>query len=641
MTDAPQKIDLETPDLAAKRRTEFEALFPGVLDDGVLDAATLGELLGAPVAKVPDGRESYGLQWAGRKEAIQSLLTPSRATLLPDLDNSVEFDTARNTFIEGDNLEVLKLLQRAYNDEVKLIYIDPPYNTGNDFVYNDDFRDGLRGYLEYTGQVDEEGNRASARSDVSGRRHSRWLTMMYPRLVLARDLLAPEGVLAVSIDANEVHQLKLVLDDYVFGSENHINTFVWVSNLKGRQISNGGAVGTHEYILVYARDASRVAQFRGSQQELSKLMPSVYRGAGYEAKLDAKGPYVTKNQLYNTNSKFNEHTAPTMVFRIHFNPDTAEVKVTDIDDPTTFPGFVTSMQHPNSRPGLNWHAWRWSRKKILEESDDLEFVVKNGVLRIWSKVRDVDGTAVKDVVIGPSTVTGQDDLAAVGLARIFDTPKPVSLLKVLVAATTSDDDLVLDFFAGSGSTAHAVALQNAQDGGHRRVISVNIPEVTAQGSEARKAGYETVSAITLARLRWVVENVPGARDAGLKVLKLGSSKFKTADRFESELILEASTLVNGVDDLYAVAAEVLLKEGVPLDADWVGHEFGDVSVQVSGGVAFVAGNALDVATAERVFGLEPKPHVVVFLEDDLAGQDALKANLVVSAKSRGITLKTA
>ena len=641
MTDAPQKIDLETPDLAAKRRTEFEALFPGVLDDGVLDAATLGELLGAPVAKVPDGRESYGLQWAGRKEAIQSLLTPSRATLLPDLDNSVEFDTARNTFIEGDNLEVLKLLQRAYNDEVKLIYIDPPYNTGNDFVYNDDFRDGLRGYLEYTGQVDEEGNRASARSDVSGRRHSRWLTMMYPRLVLARDLLAPEGVLAVSIDANEVHQLKLVLDDYVFGSENHINTFVWVSNLKGRQISNGGAVGTHEYILVYARDASRVAQFRGSQQELSKLMPSVYRGAGYEAKLDAKGPYVTKNQLYNTNSKFNEHTAPTMVFRIHFNPDTAEVKVTDIDDPTTFPGFVTSMPHPNSRPGLNWHAWRWSRKKILEESDDLEFVVKNGVLRIWSKVRDVDGTAVKDVVIGPSTVTGQDDLAAVGLARIFDTPKPVSLLKVLVAATTSDDDLVLDFFAGSGSTAHAVALQNAQDGGHRRVISVNIPEVTAQGSEARKAGYETVSAITLARLRWVVENVPGARDAGLKVLKLGSSKFKTADRFESELILEASTLVNGVDDLYAVAAEVLLKEGVPLDADWVGHEFGDVSVQVSGGVAFVAGNALDVATAERVFGLEPKPHVVVFLEDDLAGQDALKANLVVSAKSRGITLKTA
>ena len=641
MTDAPQKIDLETPDLAAKRRTEFEALFPGVLDDGVLDAATLGELLGAPVAKVPDGRESYGLQWAGRKEAIQSLLTPSRATLLPDLDNSVEFDTARNTFIEGDNLEVLKLLQRAYNDEVKLIYIDPPYNTGNDFVYNDDFRDGLRGYLEYTGQVDEEGNRASARSDVSGRRHSRWLTMMYPRLVLARDLLAPEGVLAVSIDANEVHQLKLVLDDYVFGSENHINTFVWVSNLKGRQISNGGAVGTHEYILVYARDASRVAQFRGSQQELSKLMPSVYRGAGYEAKLDAKGPYVTKNQLYNTNSKFNEHTAPTMVFRIHFNPDTAEVKVTDIDDPTTFPGFVTSMPHPNSRPGLNWHAWRWSRKKILEESDDLEFVVKNGVLRIWSKVRDVDGTAVKDVVIGPSTVTGQDDLAAVGLARIFDTPKPVSLLKVLVAATTSDDDLVLDFFAGSGSTAHAVALQNAQDGGHRRVISVNIPEVTAQGSEARKAGYETVSAITLARLRWVVENVPGARDAGLKVLKLGSSKFKTADRFESELILEASTLVNGVDDLYAVAAEVLLKEGVPLDADWVGHEFGDVSVQVSGGVAFVAGNALDVATAERVFGLEPKPHVVVFLEDDLAGQDALKGNLVVSAKSRGITLKTA
>lgn len=640
MTEQPEKVDLSTPDLAAANRDALAALFPGVLADGVLDATRLGELLDMPVTAPTDGRERFGLMWAGKQEAVRSLLTPSRGTLVPDMERSVDFDNAKNVFIEGDNLEVLKLLQKAYNDKVKLIYIDPPYNTGNDFVYNDDFSDGLRGYLEYTGQLDEDGNRTSASTDASGRRHSRWLSMMYPRLVLARNLLTPDGVIAISIDSNEVAHLRTLLDE-VFGAENYLNSFVWVSNLKGRQISDGGAVGTHEYILLYGRNAELVAQLRGSFDALKELMPSVYKGGGYEVKNDVKGAYVTKNELYNTNSKFNEVTAPTMVFRIHFNPTSAEVRVTDIDDDTTFPGFVTAMPHRNSRPNLSWHAWRWSRAKILAESEDLEFKVDGDRLRIWTKVRDVDGVAIKDLIIGPSTVSGQADLDTLGLKRLFDTPKPVDLLKVLVSATTSGADIVLDFFAGSGSTAHAVASQNDADGGARHCVSVNLPEPTPPDSDACKAGYRTVSAITEARLRKVLECVPGAIAFGLRVLRLGESSFRTPDERAAgpELFdLAETTLRSGEPDMDAIVAEVLLKEGIALDAPWERRSVERGVIVEAERVAVVC----SVDTTDKVVGdtLDLRPRVATFLEDGFAGQDTLKANAFTRARELGITMKT-
>lgn len=636
MTDEPDKVDLETPDLAAENRAALSELFPGLLDDGVLDAAKLSELLDTPVAQVADGRERYGLQWAGRQEAQTALLAPSRAALAPRVDTPPGFDSAKNVFIEGDSLEVLKLLQKAYNDAIKFIYIDPPYNTGNDFVYADDFNDGLKAYLEYTGQTDESGNRTSAKSDATGRRHSKWLSMMYPRLVLARNLLTEDGVLAISIDENEVHQLKLLLDDHVFGPENHVNTFIWVSNLKGRQISDGGAVGTHEYILLYARNIERLQQFRGSQSELSKLMPSVYKGSGYKERADDRGPYVTKNELYNTNGKFNERTAPTMVFRIHYNPTTGEVEVSDVDDPTVFPGFVTAMPHTNRRPGVNWHAWRWSRKKVLEEHQDLEFVVKDGKLRIWTKIRDVDGTALKDLVIGPSTTTGQSDLEALGLARMFDTPKPVSLLRVLVSATTSSGDTVLDFFAGSGSTGHAVALQNSLDGADRRWLMINLPEPVNPESEAATAGFEKVSDITLRRLTTVLETVHRASDAGLRALTLMPSNFRQQDSDQSELDLSPTTLLSTRWD--AVALEVLLAEGVSLDEKWERHEAAGGEIVEADGVAVVLSDKVDNALVEAALNLAPR--VVVFMEDGFAGADAVKANAFTNAKNAGITMKT-
>ena len=440
--------------------------------------------------------ERYGLEWPGKRAAALVATTPPSAQLREAEDESVDRASTRNVFIAGDNLEALKLLRQTHAGSVKLIYIDPPYNTRNDFVYNDDF----------------------------GPSHAEWLSMMYPRLILARDLLTDDGVGFVSIDGNEVAQLKLLLAE-VFGARNVVATIVWVSNLKGRQISGGGPAGTHEYILCFARNADAVARFRGSASDLHALMPAVYRRTAYPPKYDAKGPYVTKNELYNTNSRFNERTAPTMVFRIHYHPGTGEVRVTDIDDDTEFEGFVSALPHPNHRAGLHWHAWRWSRARVLADHDELEFDVSGGILRIRTKVRDVDGMTLKDVVIGPSTMSGQRDLDDLGMHHLFDSPKPVALLRTLIAVTTSGDDLVLDFFAGSGTTAQAVMEQNADDGARRRFALVQLDERTSPRSEAAAAGFATIADVTAERMRRAGKRLRsrsagGHVDTGFRVFRL-------------------------------------------------------------------------------------------------------------------------
>jgi adenine-specific DNA-methyltransferase len=431
-----------------------------------------------------------------------------------------ESNSTGNTIIVGDNLEVLRLLRDTHAGAVKLIYIDPPYNTRSDFVYNDDFSIGVREFRDRHGPHDPRDG-----PDSGARLHADWLSMMYPRLILAREVLAPDGVGFVSIDGNEVAQLKLMLAE-VFGARNVVATIVWVSNLKGRQISIGGPAGTHEYIVCFARDAEAIARFRGSGSEFHERMPAVYRRPGYRVKHDERGPYVTKNELYNTNSRFNERTAPTLVYRIHFNPTTGEVRVSDVDDDTEFPGFVTALPHPNHRDGLRWHAWRWSRAKVLADSDDLEFEVSGESLRIRTKVRDVDGMTLKDVILGPTTAEGQADLDALGMRHLFETPKPVSLLRTLISVASDDDDLVLDFFAGSGSTAQAVLEQNAADGARRRFMLVQLPEPVSPRSDAARAGFETVAALTVERVRRAAERVGRNHptvDCGFRVQRLATA----------------------------------------------------------------------------------------------------------------------
>ena len=278
-----KKINLNDPgtrsaDVVAENLEHLKVLFPEAFTEGKVDFDVLKQLLGGAV---DEREEKYGLNWHGKRRARQLALTPSTGTLRPCPEESVAWDTTQNLMIEGDNLEVLKLLQKSYAGKVKLIYIDPPYNTGKDFVYRDDYRDNIRNYLELTGQIDGENRKLSSNTEASGRFHTDWLNMMYPRLKLARSLLRDNGIIAISIDHNELTNLRSILVD-IFGEENAVNTFAWVNNLKGRQISSHGAALTHEFIVVYAKDQDLVEEFTIRVKWAKARLQSAYKGFDWE-----------------------------------------------------------------------------------------------------------------------------------------------------------------------------------------------------------------------------------------------------------------------------------------------------------------------------------------------------------------------
>lgn len=627
MSEEPDEVDLATPDLAAEKREAFEDLFPGVLADGVLDATRLGELLDFPVAQAADARERFGLMWAGKQEAVRSLLKPSRGALVPDLENSIDFDAAQNVFIEGDNLEVLKLLQKAYNDKVKLIYIDPPYNTGNDFVYNDDFSDGLRGYLEYTGQLDDDGKLTSTNADTAGRKHSRWLSMMYPRLVLARNLLTQDGVIFVSIDDNEGSHLAGLMDE-IFGAENRLAHVTVVSNLKGRSDDKFFATA-HSYLFVYRR----------SDRFVPLGVPLADEYISSYGEEDSGGRYRPL-PLRKSGSNSLRTDRPNMFFPFYVDPSSLTVST------------VASEQHsievwprfPDGRDG----RWRWGPATGEERCSEL-IARQVGPEKRWDVFHkdylnrgggEERRSVPKTVWTGPEFDNGNGTAQVKDVFgdRVFDGPKPTGLIQQILEMATVGGDLVLDFFAGSGTTAHAVALQNAEDGGHRRTISVNIPEPTAEVSAAHKAGFETVSDITLARLEWVISNVDGAAAQGLRVLRLSPSTFRTYQAAEGELDLSEGTLIDAEPFVEDVAAEVLLKEGVMLDSSWERHQVGGDDAVVADGVAVVVSLDISDEVVDDALALEPR--VLVFLEDGFAGKDAVKANAFTRARNAGITMKT-
>lgn len=635
MTDEltePEKVDLETPDLAAAHRAAFEHQFPGVLADGVVDAERLRGLLDVEVVGAADDRERYGLMWAGKKEAVRSLQTPSRGTLVPDFEASVEWDTAQNIFIEGDNLEVLKLLQKSYNDQVKLIYIDPPYNTGSDFVYNDDFADGLRGYLQYTGQFDDEGNRTSSGSDRAGRRHSRWLSMMYPRLALARNLLTQEGVLLCSINDVEFSHLYDLLAE-IFGEENFLATFIW--NNDGNIEQQSRIKINHEYIVAFARNESLVARpavIDPNIPESSKLFNQTIENS------------ITKNGPANPPSTVELPVGfPASADRFIVEPRSD--KFPEILDRIVVKDGVLSAP-ARLRSG-------WSSRRLLDlfisnglvpiedaEGKQSRFAVtESGAIYLY-KDRSADQGHVLTVLKNMGTTKASSSRLAKEWDVHFDFPKPERLLQHLIATFSSGNDLVLDFFAGSGSTAHAVALQNAADSSRRKVVSVNIGEPVSPSSRAHAEGLNSVAEVTLKRISKVVANIPGAGDLGLRVQRLSRSNFldTTTATAEDLLNLSESTLDDGEHVMEYIAQEVLLKEGVRLDATWERHIASNAQVIVADGVAVVMSLQLTQEIADAALALEPK--VVVFLEDGFAGADAVKANTFTNAKNANIVMKT-
>jgi adenine-specific DNA-methyltransferase len=623
----PSKISLQTADLAAMNRAAFEQMFPGALADGVLDSGRLGELLDTDVAPVKDGRERYGLMWAGKHEAVRTLLAPSEGTLKPNISKSVAFESAENVFIEGDNLEVLKLLQKAYNDRVKLIYIDPPYNTGNDFVYSDDFSDGLSAYLRYTGQLTEDGNRQSASADLVGRRHSRWLSMMYVRLVLARNLLTQDGVIYVSIDDNEQANLRLLMDE-IFGPENFLGCVTVVSNLKGRSDDKYFATA-HNYLLVYQRSTFI---------PLGVPLPEEYK-KDYPERDGDDNPFRLQGLRKRGNSARREDR-PSMYYPLFVNSSSGSVSLSE-DPEHTEPVLPMLSDGTEGR-------WRWGKETAQSRLSEL-IGRPVGPLNRWD-VFEIDLLSRDGVErrVVPKTVwegkefaneSGTLEVKKLMGERVFDTPKPTGLIRRILEHSVGTDDLIMDFFAGSGSTAHAVALMNAEDGGRRRCISVNLPEPVPADSVAARAGYSTVSDITLGRILAVMNQLEGAQAQGLKTFVLEASNFKlAASSVGDQLELREKTLHDQDPDFDAIAAQVLLSEGVALDAAWARYRVGEASVVIADRVAVVQSLSVDNAIVRQTFALGPR--VAVFLEDGFVGADAVKANAFTGAKNAGITMKT-
>ena len=658
------ELSSTSPNFRTDLAKKLEELVPEVIADGKVDVVKLKELL-AEDAGEPN--ERFGLFWPGKKQALRAAQEPTTATLRPAKDESKDWDTTNNIFIEGDNLEVLKVLQKQYHNSIKMIYIDPPYNTGKDFVYPDNFKEGLQNYLEFSQQVDEGNKKISTNTETAGRYHSNWLNMMYPRLKLARNLLTDDGVIFISIDGHEYDNLlKLMLE--IFGEANYVNTFTWVNNLKGRQISGHGAARTHEYIVCFAHKISLVNEFRANAEQLKKIMPSVYKGFDYEVKSDKYGNYVLKNELYNSNSAFNEETRPNLVFDIFYNPDTNDIKTFDVNAISDLDGYVKISPKVNNNGTHKYHAYRWGRDKVLSEFYNLEFVRVGDNFKIYTKVRDIGDTTVKDVIADINTTHGSSDIARINLdPKLFDFPKPMMLIYFLTMIGLQKGDVILDFFAGSGTTAHAIMQLNAEDGGDRKHIMVQLPEPTDEKSEAFKAGYKKISDIARERINRAGEKIKAdfadklaeretPLDVGYRTYKLADTNFTkwqstpTGDLTELQarldLMRESSNDNASEEDLLV---EVLLKMGLPLttrtktvDVDELHvHQVvaeGDLSEGQP--VLYLNEHAKPTLEQLRAIITDLTPSKFVILDDAFQGDNQLKTNLVQTCKSYDVELWT-
>lgn len=644
-----EQIDPRSADVVAERVAHLLELFPEAKSEGgSVDFDRLKLALGEDVN---EGRERFGMSWPGKADAIRAAQKQSVATLLPVDKESVDFESTGNVIIEGDNLEVLKLLQKSYLGKIKMIYIDPPYNTGNDFIYPDNYSESLQTYLEYTGQVDDEGKRFSTNTETDGRFHSKWMSMMYPRLVLARNLLTEDGVIFISIDDHEVVRLQLILDE-IFGEEDRLGLVTVVNNWKGRSDAHGFA-SCHDYLLVYAK-----AAFESRGIELSDEVRETYRHVGEDGRQFRLLP------LRKSGHNSLRTDSPSMYYPLYINPSTRQVTT------RKEPGLVEVLpKFPNGVEG----CWRWGRETAESKSNELLAVDISG--RGWDvhakdfleRKGEERRAPVKSTWKEPSFSTDAGTASVRDLlgARIFDSPKPVGLLSQILEMSVDSNDLVLDFFAGSGTTGHAVLAQNAKDGGSRRFILVQLPEPVEEGSEAAKAGFETIADITKERVRRAAKEIAkeaggasklkladgsGQQDLGFRVFRLDKSNFQVWDaaapagdegKLQEQLAMQVEHVVRGRKGL-DVVFEVLLKSKLPLTSKVEKLKLGAGEVwSVNGGVLLVVvDEGVDVAGVRELAKRNPKPETVVFLDRCFGGKDSLKANARKIFQDANIEFKT-
>jgi adenine-specific DNA-methyltransferase len=605
MADDIHETPSTTPNFQTELAAQLAELVPEAIADGKVDVVKLQELLGSDTA---DASERFGLFWPGKKRALRAAQDPTTATLRPDFENSKDWETTQNVFIEGDNLEVLKILQKHYHGKIKLIYIDPPYNTGNDFVYPDNYKEGLDTYLEWTRQVNEEGKRVSTNSETEGRYHSNWLSMMYPRLKLARNLLADDGVIFISIDDNESAHLRKLLDE-IFGEGN----FIAVINHKSRgSVSNDKVISpNHNTIFVYARRFSEVY----SRRKSIGLDPDL---SGFDA-ADERGPY----------------------------------KLVPVDGP----GGARKGNPYYEFLGVEGY-FRYSRETMQELYEAGEIVKRGKTLQRKYYREKAEASRKTDTTWWDDagyTSSATSALKALMGGAFFDSPKPISLISRMLTQFSDKDSLILDFFAGSGSTGHAVMSQNAIDGGSRRFILVQLPEPVPESSEALRAGFATIADVARKRLDLAggqikAESRGNPVDVGLRVYKLSDTNFSKwrigsdldTDRLGQHLLDMRDSASEGASS-DALLAELLLKQGYSLTEKIASVDIAGLDVRVVGDnlvIAYLDEHIKPTLDQLRVI-VDEDPARIVVLEDAFQGDDELKTNLAQLAKSKGIELWTA
>ncbi|MDP3009699.1 MAG: site-specific DNA-methyltransferase [Methylococcales bacterium] len=478
------KLKLHTPNLTDENTAKIAALFPHCVTEGKIDFELLKQELSSSM--IDGTQERYQLNWVGKREALLNANAPIAKTLRPCRDESVDFDTTENLYIEGDNLDALKLLQETYLNKVKMIYIDPPYNTGNDFIYEDDFAENTADYLQRSNQKDEAGNRLTTNSESNGRFHSDWLSMMYPRLKLARNLLRDDGVIFISIDDNEQANLKRLCDE-VFGEDNFAGCFLW---LLPRGINAGLIARAHEYVLCYTKDSLGISYFNRLNSEIE------YSVERCNKKIDERHP--ASSITFPAGIKYEG------IDRILSGAIEGSERI-EIDGNLIFSnGFLA---HPVTLTAgwtmknmiLSWLAGNEVVDTKGQKIVDF-FFKENG--KLYSK-KEITTLSIKSVLKDlPDTQKARQEIEELlGSQDIFSYPKTKELLKVLGKLSTNENDIILDFFSGSATTAHAVMQLNAEDGGKRKFIMVQIPEACDEKSEAFKAGYKTIADIGKERIR--------------------------------------------------------------------------------------------------------------------------------------------
>jgi len=624
------KLSKESLNITQEKIEQLKKIFPEVVSENKVDFERLKLTLGENI-KITD--ERYVLNWANKSDVFTAIQTPTTKTLQPLKEDSVNFDTTQNIFIEGENLEVLKILQKSYFNKIKMIYIDPPYNTGSDsFIYPDKFAESKDEYLKKINEKDEEGYLLKeglfrTNSKENGQFHSNWLSMMYPRLFLARNLLKDDGVIFVSIDDNEVHNLRMIMNE-IFGEENFLSEFVWEKTSNPNTTSNNLGI-THEYIIMFSKNSVKLNNISLSDDEIQKYEYT-------DEYLKERGPYklVGLNKTGTVSDK-----RPNLEYNI-LAPDKSLVK-------------------PSPR-------WRWSFKTFENNKKENRVIFKqsNNKWTVYYKQYMYEdnfgnkiqrGSLIKTILSGYGTTTsGTSEISNLIGRGMFDFPKPVSLIKHFVNISTSQsDDIILDFFAGSGTTAQAVMELNKEDSGKRKFILVQLPEKTDEKSEAYRAGYKTISEISKVRIKKAIEKISSEDDMiknskdidlGFKSYRLKESNFKI---WRSDIISSEEDLKDNIDMFEDslkqntknenILTELLLKSGYDLNTK-------KEIIKIDSSYIYIISDKELIVCLDKISKqitdkiIEINPSKCFILDSLFEGKDSLKTNISLQLEDAKINL---